>query len=221
MNNKQKGKEYVAKLLSEGANEIKFTWEGGNDEGSFHLYVDGVEIDFDYKNKDGAYDLVDYLADGLDYGSFAGDFNTNGELIYDVDKGAFIGYDSCEQTEQYAYKFKKPLVLTIPKDILWFDTVEVDISGYSDEMDVSLRLNVINGPVVEEHFEFEKKAVKSIYQKVDELYDDIDEVRDAWYNRTFDREELTLDKDGNAVLTLTEIDYSRYEGEEKEINIQL
>jgi uncharacterized protein involved in tellurium resistance len=85
MTTKQKAKKHLTKLLSEGAKEIRVTWEGGNDEGSFSLYVDDKDIDIDWNKKDGSYDLIDYIGDEIGYGSFAGDFNTNGEVVYDVE----------------------------------------------------------------------------------------------------------------------------------------
>jgi hypothetical protein len=221
MNNQQQAKEYVAKLVSEGAEEIKVTWEGGNDEGSFYLYVDDEEVDVDWTKKDGAYNLVDYIGDEIGYGSFAGDYNTNGEVIYDVEKSAFYGYDCYEQTEEFTYKFRNPLVLTIPKD-LWFDTLEVDVSGYSEDMDITVRLSITNGPIIQDHIDFESNAVKAIEAITEELFDDIDEVRDVWFGKEpLSRDQLGLDQEGNSYLTLTEITYSTYVEEDKEIVIQL
>jgi hypothetical protein len=221
MNNKQKAKEYLTKLLSEGAKEIKVTWEGGNDEGSYYLYVDGKDIDIDWHKKDGAYDLIDFIGDEIGYGSFAGEFSTNGEVVYDVEEGAFLGDDSYEEQQEFTYKFRKPLVLTVPKD-LWFDTVEVDMSGYDDDIDVSVRLSVTNGPVVQEHIDFESDSVTALKVIANQLFDDVDEVRDLWFSGApVRREDLSVDEKGNPYYTLTELMYSKYVGEDKEIRIQL
>ena len=221
MKPKQKAKKYVDKLVSEGAEKIKITWEGGNDEGSFYLYVDEKEVDIDWNRKDGTYDLVDYIAGEIGYGSFAGDFSTNGEVVYDIEKKAFIGEDSYEELNEFTYKFRKPLVLTIPKD-LWFDTVVVDMSGYDDDIDISVRLSITNGPVVQEHIDFESKSVEDLHKVAKQLFDDVDEVRDLWISEApVKREDLSIDKDGNPYHVLTELIYSKYEGNDKEINIQL
>jgi hypothetical protein len=221
MNNKQKAKEYVAKLVSEGAKEIKVTWEGGNDEGSYYLYVDGKDIHIDWHKKDGAYDLIDFIGDEIGYGSFAGEFSTDGEVVYDVEKGAFLGDDNYEEQQEFTYKFRKPLVLTVPKD-LWFDTVEVDMSGYDDDIDVSVRLSVTNGPVVQEHIDFESDSVAALNVIANQLFDDVDEVRDLWFSGApVRREDLSVDEKGNPYYTLTELMYSKYVGEDKEIRIQL
>jgi len=222
MTTKQKAKKHLTKLLSEGAKEIKITWEGGNDEGSFYLYVDGEEINVDWNRKDGAYYLEDYIAEEIGYDSFAGDFNTNGEVVYDVEKGAFIGNDYYEEVEEFTYKFRKPLIFTIPKD-LWFDTIEVDMSGYDDDIDASVRLSMTNGPVVQEHIDFESKSVKELHKVAKQLFEDVDEVRDLWMTSETPvrREDLSIDKDGNLYHALTDLIYSKYVETDKEINIQL
>ena len=220
MNTKEKAKKYLDLLLSVGAKEIKVTWEGGNDEGSFYLHIDGKDTDIDYTRKDGTYELIDYIADEIGYGSFAGDYNANGEVIYDVEQGAFIGEDDCEMLEDYTYKFKKPLIFPILKE-LWFDNVLVDISGYSEDIDISVRLSISNGPVFQEHMDFESNAVKVIEKEIDNLFDEIDEARDFWFTQEFDRDNLGVDKDGNFLLALTEVSYNKYVGEVKDIIIQL
>lgn len=220
MSTKEKAKAYLEKLLSEGAKEIRITWEGGNDEGSFSLFVDDKEVTIDYNKKDGTYELVDFIADEIGYGSFAGDYNANGEVIYDVEQGAFIGEDDCEMLEDYTYKFKKPLIFPILKE-LWFDNVLVDISGYSEDIDISVRLSISNGPVFQEHMDFESNAVKVIEKEIDNLFDEIDEARDFWFTQEFDRDNLGVDKDGNFLLALTEVSYNKYVGEVKDIIIQL
>ena len=221
MTKKQKAKKYLDLLLSVGAKEIKITWEGGNDNGSFSLYIDGEDTDIDWNKKDGTYDLVDYIEDEIGYGSFAGDFNTNGEVVYDVEEGAFIGFDSYEEIQEFTYNLKKPILLTIPKD-LWFDTIEVEMSGYDDEIDASVRLSITNGPVVQEHIDFESKSAKAIEGAAVQLLDDVEEVRDMWISEApVKREDLSVDKDGNPYHTITQIIYSKYVESDKEISIQL
>ena len=221
MTKKQKAKKYLDKLLSEGTKEIKVTWEGGNDEGSYYLYADDKDINIDWDKKDGTYDLIDFIADEIGYGSFAGDFNVNGEAVYHVEEGAFLGDDYYEETEEFTYKLRKPLVLTIPKD-LWFDTIEVEMSGYDDDIDASVRLSITNGPVVQEHIDFESKSVKSLQAVAKQLFDDVDEVRDLWINEVpVRKEDLSVDKDGNLYHTITSIIYSKYVELNKEVVVKL
>jgi len=221
MKKEEQVKKYIDELISGGAEEIKITWEGGNDEGSFYLYVDDEEVEIDWNKKDGAYNLIDYIADKIDYGSFAGDFSTYGEITYDAESNQFIGCDQYEEIQDYTYKLKNPLVLTIPKD-LWFDTVDVDASGYSDDLDVSVRLSVTNGPVIQDHVDFESKSVKDIIKVLNTILDTIDDVRDIWYNGNIvTRENLGLDENGNYKVVLTEFMYNKYETMDKEVTIQL
>ena len=220
MNTKEKAKAYVEELLSQGVKEIRVKWDGGNDEGSYYLYADGEEITVDYYKKDGAYELIDFIGDEIGYGSFAGDFNAIGEVIYDVEEEAFKGEDDCETSEEFTYNFRKPLVFTILKD-LWFDNVEVDFSGYDSDMDVSVRLNIENGPVFQEHIDFELNAVNTIKKAMDDLFEDVDEVRDFWFNKEFGIDTLEVDSDGNHLLALTEVHYTKYVTDIKDIFIQL
>lgn len=220
MNAQEKAKKYLDLLLSVGAKEIKVTWDGGNDEGTYSLFVDEKEVDIDWSKKDGTYDLVDLIADEIGYGSFAGDFHAIGEVIYDVEQGAFVGTDDCEMLEDYNYAFKEPLVFPILKE-LWFDSVSVEISGYSDDMDISVRLSISNGPVFQEHMDFESNTVKTLEKEVDIVFCEIDEVRDVWYSQEFGRDNLGVDKDGNFLLAITGVTYNKYVGEVKDIVIQL
>lgn len=220
MNTKEKAKRYLTKLLSEGAKEIRVTWEGGNDEGSFSLFVDEKEVEAFWTKKDDSYDLVDYIAEEVGYGSFAGDYNANGEVTYDVEQGAFVGTDDCEMLDDFVYKFDKPLVFPILKD-LWFDNVLVDISGYDEDMDISVRLSISNGPVFQEHVDFESNAVKVIEKEIDTIFDKVDEIRDVWHSEEFSRDNLAVDKDGNFLLSIPSVSYNKYVGEVKDIVIQL
>lgn len=220
MNTQEKAEAYVKKLLSEGVKEIKVTWEGGNDDGSFYLFVDDKEITVDYDKKNGTYDLVDFIADEIGYGSFAGNFSVNGDVTYDVEQRAFIGEDDCEILEDYTYKFKKPLVFPILKE-LWFDNVLVDISGYSGDIDISVRLSISNGPVFQEHMDFESNAVKVIKKEIDTLFDEVDEAKDFWFSQEFGRDTLGVDNDGNFLLAIPEVSYNKYVGEVKNIVIQI
>jgi hypothetical protein len=89
-------------------------------------------------------------------------------------------------------------------------------------MDITVRLSITNGPVIQDHIDFESNAVKAIEAITEELFDDIDEVRDVWFNQEpISREELSLDQEGNPYVTLTELIYSKYVEEDKEIRIQL
>ena len=220
MNIKQKAKDYLDKLLSEGAKEIKITWDGGNDEGYYNLYVDDKEVTINWDLRDEAYSLIDYIGDEIGYGSFAGDFHATGEVIYNVEEEAFMGQDDCEMLDDFVYHFTEPLVFTILKD-LWFDNVVVELSGYSEDIDISVRLSVINGPVFQEHVDFESNAVEVITKEIDNFYNNVGEVNDFWFIKEFDRDTLGVDSDGNFLLTLTEVEYNKYAGDIKDIFIQL
>ena len=96
------------------------------------------------------------------------------------------------------------------------------MSGYDGDVDVTVRLSVTNGPVVQEHLEFESNSVTALREIANQLFDDVDEVRDLWVNGALvKREDLSVDVDGNPYHVVTELIYSKYETEDKEIFIQL
>ncbi len=217
---KTKSKAYINKLLSQGAKEIKVKWEGGNDEGSFYMYVDDKPVDIGWDKKDEAYHLTGLIGDEIGYGSFAGDFYSNGEVIYYKEEEAFIGNDDYEELTDFTYHFRDPLVLSIHKD-LWFDSIDLSISGYSGEIDAEAKLLISNGPVIEDHIKFEESTAERLKLKAEELFTEMDYINSVWYNEESTREELSVDKDGNYILIVDKVSYSSYQGEDKEIRIQL
>lgn len=220
MNKSKKARAYINKLLSQGAKEIKISWEGGNDEGSFYLYVDDQPAMIDWDRKNDAYNLIDFIGDQMGYGSFAGDFYVNGEAIYDKEEGAFIGSDDYEELTDFTYYFKEPLTIRIPKD-LWFDSIDLNVSGYTDELDADVKLLIMNGPVVEDHVKFEERTAERLRLKVEEIFKEMDYINSVWHNVEITRDQLPVDKDGNPFLLIHNVTYSKYQGEEKEIRIQL
>jgi hypothetical protein len=97
------------------------------------------------------------------------------------------------------------------------------MSGYDDDIDASVRLSMTNGPVVQEHIDFESKYVKALREVAKQLFEDVDEVRDLWMTSEIPikRENLSVDKDGNPHHTITDLIYSKYIETDKEIVIQL
>src|SRR5581483_5032787 len=85
-------KTKIGKLLLETNKDrnISFTWSGGDDEGWGSLEIDGKKV----KGNDPiAEKICDRIFNVLDYGSFAGDFGTEGTLDFDTETLQFKGID--------------------------------------------------------------------------------------------------------------------------------
>lgn len=139
-------KERLDELVKEG-NEIRVTWDGGNDSGTITVYVGDKELDYGDELESGISDVID---GALDYGSWAGDFSAHGEVTYDSEQGAFVG-DGYETLSDYTstdceIEFKVPKALN-------FDSITIETTGDwdYDPIHVTCRFNISNGPVFEEH----------------------------------------------------------------------
>lgn len=151
--------EGLENLIKEkGVQEVTITWDGGNDSGCFYLQFDGHDVDYDEYPILSA--CVDTVADELGYGSFAGEYNTSGTLTYDPSLSCFSGekFESFDKYEDVKVEIK----LEIP-DHIWFDSLGVEIE---DDMRVSVRVEVKNGPVLDEHVDLEYSLSNFIEESI-------------------------------------------------------
>ena len=100
---KQKAEELLDKFSKN--HKICVAWDGGNDSGMVNLLIDNV----DARKCDGFDKIVadyieDYFNDQLGYGSWAGDFNAQGEAHYDPETKSFKGDD---EVSYYEYESKE------------------------------------------------------------------------------------------------------------------
>ena len=219
MEEKQTLKQWLDDLESKG-HEVKVTWEGGNDDGSFYAYVDGEEIDTDGKTYGTI--LIDIVADAIAYGSFAGDYSTNGELFYS--KGELSGTDnySCSESACLELEQKDHIKISIP-EYLWFDTINISTEGYheDDGISVSVEFNITNGPVVDEHNSLEEelseKLRNTISKRLENVKERVNYVSCDW-NFKFDDAKVI---NGKRVFFIEEIDYNYECGEDKDICIEI
>lgn len=106
--------------------QVSLHWEGGNDSGWCWIEVNGKQVDL----KGGIPErLVNMMYEHLDYGSWAGEFNTHGEAVYNPDKKAFVGTDYYSSSDQILVDAHIPI--RIPSAV-WFDTINIDIEADSD-----------------------------------------------------------------------------------------
>jgi len=133
--------------LVEDGNEITMKWDGGGDSGWVYFEVDGETIDNEYTRA-----LVDQMDNTLDYGSWAGEFNSNGKAIYDHETRTFEGTDY--YSEDSHDQMECQIVIKIPKSF-WFDTFHVECeANYDDNVSMAISFLVKNGFLTDQHTEF-------------------------------------------------------------------
>lgn len=214
---KKKKNVSIKKWLDElraGGSEIVFRWDGGNDSGSYYLEIDGEQSSDEIARR-----IENYVGESLDYGSFAGDFSTSGELHYK--DGEFTGVDNYSTSESESVECN--IEIKIPEN-LWFDIITVDTEGYLDDgLDVTFNFHISNGPVVKEHNELEEKLSEQIRQKLITVLNKmtntyyISSVYNSWTFRFNDG----IVKNGKRIFYINEVDFSYEETTEKDVCIEI
>jgi len=218
MEEKQTLKQWLDALEAQG-HEVKVTWEGGNDNGVFYVYVDDEEIDIGDDSMGGL--LIDIVADYIGYGSFAGDYSTNGELFYE--DGHLSGTDFYSQSEGDTLELEEGnfIEIVIP-DYLWFDTLNVNTEGYAEDgLNVSVNFNITNGPVVDEHGDVENELSESLETMILKHLNKVQKQVNYAYNEWPFRFDDGILKDGKRIFYIESIDYSYDDGEDKVIAIEI
>lgn len=197
--------------------ELMLKWEGGGDSGWVYFEIDGEQVENEYTES-----LVSYCYDVLDYGSWAGEFDANGEAVYDPDQKAFVGTDYYSETD--VDERDPGIVLSIPKD-LWFDGLSVEVEEVEYEVadyNVDVKLLVQNGIVIDKHSEVAEELKKQIVEQLNN--DFIPKVGDdtaVFADMTFLANDFETDpKTGNKTVKMDRVNVRFRESEDKEIFIE-
>jgi hypothetical protein len=152
-------------IAAEGR-EIKVTWEGGNDSGGYDLYVDGEQGNHGDLLAD---NVIDIIANTIDYGSWAGDYFADGAVYYNKDEGAFIG-EGKDTTSDGGCLVDISIEVKVPK-LLNFDFFNITTEGTFcwGEFTASARFVIDNGPVFPEHSKVEEDMENYIRESVSHL----------------------------------------------------
>lgn len=193
-------------LVAEGK-EIKITWEGGNDSGSYTLYIDGVTIDYYDAECD---DIVSHVSDVIDYGSWSGDFYADGYVVYSSDEGAFVGEG--RDTESDSSELDDiNIEIRVPK-ALNFDSIEIISEGTYcfGELEVKCRFAITNGPVFSEHIEIQdamRNHVEDLLDTILRTHKDTKNEEIGWvYNEWSFRRETLLENGDDLVGRIINMD---------------
>lgn len=201
--------------LTKHGEKLAVTWSGGNDSGWFQLELDGEPIHETSKLDDSITDLVE---NELGYGSFAGDFSTDGELIYNRDTKSFEGTDTYSETS--SEKNDCAIEIYIPKNI-WFDQLEVQIeASYETIEEASVRFIITNGPRIPAHSELENQLKQKILKKFLQEIRKIDECTSVWENFILKFDEF-ISKGKERVFTIKQFEYNFCDSRDNHINIYL
>lgn len=196
--------------------KLSVTWDGGGDSGWFEMIQDGKKID----DPSGfLYAMYDYIAEYMGYGSFAGDYSTSGELVYDRKSKSFEGIDYYSDTSTDTHTCA--IEIRIPNKV-WFDRLElrIDAEGGIVEKDTSAQLIVLNGPHIHEHDYWEGEINYIVQEGIREASEEIEDICDI-------NERITIEYDafipeGNElVFTVEQFQYSYNRNDERELTIYL
>lgn len=205
--------------LHEKHGSITFKWDGGNDSGSYYLYIGDEQVDWE---DDLLIEVADLMDGALGYGSFAGDFYCEGELTYDPEEGAFIGQGKDHNDDYGSVRLDDPIEIKIPED-LWFDSISIDASGdFNDDFGVNVRMVVNNGPVVEEHSDVESILGDYIGSVIKDSVVNHDAYAHSCYTDwVFRRDQFITNEDGSIVAYIYTVIYSARNTEHNSYHVNI
>ena len=156
--------EWCNKQVDEG-NELKICWDGGGDSGWAHFQINGEDVDNEYADY-----LVNKMYELLDYGSWAGEFNAEGEAVYNKENQSFEGIDGYSEDDTVSHKCN--IVIQVPKD-LWHDNLFIRIEGNDgDRTNIEARFGIKNGFLSGKHIMFIEGLEEKMQVEVNAVIDD-------------------------------------------------
>lgn len=222
-------KKSLAKQLKKFTDQnitVKFTWEGGSDSGCYNLFIGSKPADKVVEK-----DVLDHeeienlVGDQLGYDSFAGDYYTEGELIYNPKTEAFEGYGH-DSTDEQDFITVKNLKVSIPEQ-LNFEAINILTEGYMNDYNdfhVSAGFVIQNGPVFQEHLDLEEKIGKDLTSAIEKLVSterEIDRVTSCYNDWEIRRDEMVKDGKGNLVFFIHHVEFCITETQEKYFEIKI
>ena len=205
------------KQQHEQGEELKIQWTGGGDSGYAEWVGTAPENEYtDY--------LIDLCYDELDYGSWAGEFSSNGQVDFSLEENAFVGEDDYSEDDYFDYEIN--LEFRFPKSIQ-FDDCHFEVDCPHDERcSFNLTLTLKNGF---NDAEFQQKTVEDLeilleQHVVDNMQKYIDECNNdylrCYHSDVIPRSDFHEDGD-DVVYVLKYINYTREEIQTRNIFINL
>lgn len=212
--NKIKAMQAHCDELTRDGKELSVTWEGGNDSGWFELELNGEKLENPSPLEE---DILQFVADHMGYGSFAGDYTTDGTLSYDPEEKCFSGLDSFTTTDQ-GRNFCS-IEVRIPESI-WFDSLKlfVNTEGGFEDIETSVSLQILNGPHPDDFDEMKLQMEANINTQFCNVISHIENFSEIWEEYILPRAQFEY-KDGFLHYCISEFSYSVNETEDNEINV--
>jgi hypothetical protein len=196
-------------MAAEGK-KIKVTWEGGNDSGGYSLFVDEVEVNYG----DAFFDeVVDFISDTIDYGSWAGDYSADGVVYYKADEGAFIGEGKETESDSGCLE-DISIEIRLPK-ALNFDSFEIITQGTHcwEELSTDCKFIISNGPVFPEHVQIENDMNNYVMESITHILETDEACKDeeiGWVSNDWFISREEFEEDGDELVYVIDNIYFNY-----------
>jgi hypothetical protein len=209
--------EWCNQQVADG-HKLSMHWEGGGDSGWVYFHIDGKEVENEYTEY-----LVGMMYDQLDYGSWAGEFNAQGEAVYNKEEQAFVGIDGYSEDETMAHSCN--IVIQIPKE-LWYDNLSISLEGDENESTrIDARFSIKNGFLSDKHTVFIEGIEEKMQEEVDNVIQNFIDVsgkdyRSIWQTITLEPKDGVI-KENFIEYTIEELNIGTTSSEEKDIYLEI
>ena len=203
--------DYCDNLAKQGK-EIALNWEGGGDSGWVFFTIDGKQDDNELIRK-----LVDVCYDTLDYGSWAGEFSSNGQAVYNSKTKTFEGIDNYGEDTTETHKCK--IEVSVPEAV-WFDSLNVDIDDGNVNVEFEIRNGFKDENLVAIKEDLDQSLSDRVREEIDKYSDNDSNYRSLYENFNIQRSEFKQ-KGDNLVYYITRLDMGTQTVEEKDITVDV
>ncbi|MBN8877762.1 MAG: hypothetical protein J0I32_09475 [Sphingobacteriales bacterium] len=195
--------------LTRNGESLAITWNGGNDSGYHNIEINNQKI-----NSPGEIDevIIDLVAKQAGYGSFTGNFSTDGQVIYNPENKCFQGKDNYSESGWDEHSCE--ILIEIPQE-LWFDRLDIAIEQlYDENAFAEASFLVINGPYTPMHNSYQQSIQETIDDRVatevEKIVQEHTEIADTLEINTafsINFNEFQLEK-GKYIHKINSLDYS-------------
>ncbi|RWU08175.1 hypothetical protein [Pedobacter chitinilyticus] len=200
-------------LTASGA-ELSLTWQGGGDEGCFDLLLDEKPLE---EQSELEQEIIHFMEEAIGYGSFAGEFYTEGKLVYNHITKCFGGTDNYSDSEGATRECQ--IAIHVPEHI-WFEHLVINIRvEYEDaNPEVSIEPRLRNGPLPPELDRLIAKWERYLRAKFATEIDQLEDFEFMAIELIAERSQFTVIGD-ILRFEIDAFDYSKSVSSEKELSI--